>query len=174
MKKSDIYEITIKILGLYLFFTSIGLLRDMLTTFAVMTQTNENPEFGNFDQTPFFILSIANFVFVVIFSAFLTFKTKSIVSFVCNQKDFEETSSIFADRKVIYEIALVIMGLLLIIWTLPDFAFKLKNHFQTVQNNMLTIDQNADFIFPSIIKIIIGIVTIIYAKSIATILEREK
>lgn len=174
MKKSDIYEIAIKILGLYLFFTSIGLMRNVLTTFVVMTQAKQNPDaFGDFDQTPFFILSIANFAFVILFAAFLTLKTKTIVKFVCRPTDYEETSSFFADRKVIYELALVIMGLILAVWTLPDFAFKLKSHIQLVQCNMPTKDYDTNFIITSAIKIFIGLITIIYAKSISTILVKD-
>ncbi len=171
MKKSDIYEISIKILGLYLFFTSIGLLRDVLTTFALMTEAKHNPDaFGEFDQTPFLILSIANFVFVILFAAFMTLKTKTITKLVCKPTDYTETSSLFADRKVIYEMALVIMGLLLIVWTLPDFVFKLKNHIELVQLNTPTNYLDTNFIITSAIKIVVGLIAIIYAKSISTIL----
>jgi hypothetical protein len=174
MKKSDIYEISIKILGLYLFFTSIGLVRDILTTFAVWTQAKQNPDaFGDIDQTPFLILSIANFLFVILFAAFMTLKSKTITKFVCKPQDYEETSSLFADRKVIYELALVIMGLLIIVWTLPDFAFKLKNHVQLVQSNMPTKDYDTNFIITSAIKISVGLIAIINAKSISTILIKD-
>lgn len=174
MKKSDIYEIAIKILGLYLFFSSIGLLRDLLTISVVMTQTKQNPDaFGGIDQTPFFILSIAYFVFVILFALFLIFKTKSIVKLVCRPADYEETTYLFADRKVIYEIALVIMGLLMILWTLPDFAFKLKSYIQYTQNNIPTKDYDTNFIIISAIKIVVGLVAIIYAKSISTTLAKD-
>ena len=172
MKKSDIYEIAIKILGLYLFFTSIGLLLDILTTFAVITQTKPRP-FGGFDPAPFFILSTANFAFVILFAAFLTLKTKTIVKFVCRPTDYEETSSLFADRKVIYELSLVIMGLLLILWKLTDFVFKLKTHIQLIQSNMPTKDYDTNFIITSVIKIVIGLIAIIYAKSISTFLVKD-
>ncbi len=174
MKKSDIYEIAIKILGLYLFFTAIGLLRDVLTSFAVMTQAKQNPDaFGDFDQTPFFILSIANFLFIIFFATFLTFKTKTIVKLVCNPTDYNETSTLFADRKVIYEMALVIMGLLLIVWTLPDFAFRLKNHIQLIQSNLPTKGYDTNFIITSAIKIVVGLIAIVYAKPISTILVKD-
>jgi hypothetical protein len=174
MKKSDIYEIAIKILGLYLLFTSIGLLRDVLTTYAVTTQARQNPEaFGDFDQAPFFILSIANFVFVILFATFMTLKTKTIVNLVCKSTDYEETSSLFADRKVIYEIALAIMGLLLIVWTLPEFAFKLKNYVQLVQSSRAIKDYDTNFLATSAIKIVLGLIAVIYAKSIATMLVKD-
>lgn len=174
MKKSDIYEISIKIFGLYLFFTAIGLLLDVLTTFVVWTQEKQNPNaFGDFDQTPFVILSIVNFLLVILFAIFMTLKSKTITKFVCKPADYEATSSLFADRKVIYELALVIMGLLIIIWTLPDFVFKLKNHIQLVQSNIPTNNYDTNFIITSAIKISVGLIAIIYAKSISTILIKD-
>jgi hypothetical protein len=174
VKKSDIYEIAIKILGLYLFFTSIGLLRDVLTTFTVMLQAKQNPDtFGDLDQSSFFILSIANFLLVIVFATFLTFKTKAIARVICKQTDYEETSALFADRKVIYEMALVLMGLLIIVETIPDFSIKLKNHIQLVQSSMPTKDYDTNFLIISAIKIIVGLIAVIYAKSISTILIKE-
>jgi hypothetical protein len=174
MKKSDIYEIAIKILGLYLFFTSIELLRYVLTTFSVITQARQNPDsFGDIDQTPFLILSITNFTGVILFALLLTFKTTTIVKFVCKPTDYNETSSLFADRKVIYEMSLVIMGLLLIAWTLPDFAFRLRSHIQLIQSGIPTKDYDTNFLFTSAIKILVGFISIIYAQTISTVLVKD-
>ncbi|MBK9801296.1 MAG: hypothetical protein IPP56_16770 [Bacteroidetes bacterium] len=174
MKKSDIYEIAIKILGLYLFFISIGLLRETLTTYTVMLKSNQTPDsFGNFDQTPFFILTLANFVLQIIFASILTFKTKTLAKLICKPTDYNETASLFVDRKVIYEIALVIVGLLTIIWTLPDFAFKLKGHIQLVQSNLQTKNNDTNFIITSTIKLIVGLIAIIYARPISKSLAKN-
>src|SRR5688500_5773200 len=113
MKKSDIYEIAIKILGIYLFFTCIGLLSDVLATLAMMSQTDQFTPGDTSMYRMLFLLSIANFLFVALFTAFLTFKTRTIVKFVCKPADYEASSTLFADRKVMYEMALVVMGLLL-------------------------------------------------------------
>lgn len=176
MKKSDIYEVAIKILGLYLFFTSIGLLRDVFSSIAVALI--ETKQFSNrhndFNQTPFVILSITNFVIVIVFAAILTFKSKSIVKSVCKPSDYSETASLFADRKVIYEIALIIMGLFLILWTLPDLAIKLKRHIQLVQNNAPSHLFDTDFIITSVIKIAIGLLAVIYGKSFSRFLTKDE
>lgn len=170
MRKSDIYEVAIKIFGLYLLFTSIDLLTAMLTTVVMLTQVKQHPQaFGSFDQMPFFILSVANFVLVVLFALFLILKTKAIVKFVCNPTDYEETGSLFADRKVIYEIALVLMGLLLTVWILPDFVITLKEHIIVVQSDMPTDQYNTNFMITAAIKIVVGIMVIIYAKSLSTL-----
>jgi hypothetical protein len=174
MKKSDIYEIVIKIVGIYLFFTSIGLLRDLLSAIAAIMQLIQNPDaYGDFDQTPFLILSIAYFVVVILFAALLTLKTKTIVKLVCKPSDYEETSSLFADRKVIYEIALVIMGLLLILWTLPDFAFRMRNYMTLVRSHIQPENYDTNFIGASAIKIVIGLIAVVYAKSISKVLIRD-
>lgn len=174
MKKSDIYEIAIKILGLYLFFTCTALLREVLTYILSMVNNSLQPNTnGGFNETPFFILALVNLVFVVWFASFLTFRTKTIVRLVCISEDYEETSTLFADRKVIYEIALVLMGLLLIIWTLPDFVFQLKNYYSMVQFNVDNKNYIKSFILTSAIKIIVGLIAIIYAKAIAKIIVRD-
>lgn len=174
MKKSDIYEIAIKILGLYLFFTAIGLLNDLFQTFALMMQAKVNPElFSDFDQTPFFALSVGNFMVVVLFASFLTFRTKAIVKYVCKPIDYVETSTLFADRKVIYEIALVVMGLLLIIWTLPDLAFKWKKYIQQTNGGLDTKFIDNSFIVAAAIKIIVGLVSVAFAKTFSALFVRE-
>jgi len=173
MKKSDIYEVAIKIMGLYLFFTSISLIREILMAFALISQEKQfNVTADDFSKT-MLILSIVNFVLVILFAAFLTFKTKSIVKLVCKQTDFEETSSLFADRKVIYEIALVVMGMLLFLWTIPEFVFKLKNYFLFGQIKMPDMYNEKYFIGVALIKIIVGLLSIIFAKWIASILVKE-
>ena len=174
MKKSDIYEIAIKILGLYLFFTVIGLLRDLLFAFAYMDEAKRNSDlFEQIDPTPYFILSIANFMVVILFASFLTFKSKAIVKLVCKSTDYNETATLFTDKKVIYEMALAIMGLLLIVWTLPDLAFRLKNYIQFVQNDMPTKNYDTNFLITSTIKIIVGLIAIIYARAISIFLIRD-
>lgn len=174
MKKSDIYEIAIKILGLYVFFRVVGLIYDLLATFAVMAQEQEFLGSSDNVYLMLFLLSIVNFVVVFLFAWFLTFKTKAIVKYVCKPIDYEETSSLFADRKVIYEIALAIMGLLLILWTLPDFIIKLKNYMVLSEMDMPRTDPETNFIITAGIKIVVGLIAVIYAKSIAPFLAQDK
>lgn len=172
MKKSDLYEISIKILGIYLFFTSISFLREIVMVFSwILSQ--EYSEADNAFYTELLVFSLADFVLVILFASLLTFKTKAIVKFVCKQSDYEETSTLFADRKVIYEMALVIMGLILIAWTIPDFVFRLKNYLQADTSMMPNKPNENSFIIIAVIKVVVGILSIVYAKSIATTLVQE-
>jgi len=175
MKKSDIYEVAIKILGLYLFVIVIGTLRDLLTNFAILSAAKQNPDaFGQFSQTPFFLVSFFNFVLLTLFASLVTFKTKAIVKRICSPTDFEENAKLFADRKVIYEIALVLTGLLLIVWTLPDFAFKLANYIKLVQSKSPTETYDNNFLITSSLRIIAGLFAILTAKSLATFFAKDK
>jgi hypothetical protein len=70
--------------------------------------------------------------------------------------------------------SLVITGLLLVIWTLPEFAYKLKNYIQLLQINMTTKYNDTNFLITSAIKIVLGIIAVIFAKSISTALVKDK
>lgn len=171
MKKSDIYEIAIKLMGLYLFFTSIELIQYLLTTLVVMVDAQHDQDQSFYLMM--FLVTCVIFVLVILFASFLTFKTKAIVKYVCKPIDYEETAALFADRKVIYEIALVVMGLLLIVWTLPDFIFKLNNYMQLTEIDMPQVDPGTNFLIVAAIKIFVGLIAVIFAKSIAPFLGKD-
>ncbi len=174
MKKSDIYEVAIKLLGIYLFFNAIESVNNVLNYCVMYVQTKDNPElFGNFDQRPLFILSIVNLILVILFASLLTFKTKMLVKLVCKPDDYTDTASLFADRKVIYEIALLIMGLFTIVWALPDFIFQVKNYLQ-LKDSLPDNDNSTNFILQSGIKIMIGVAAVMYANTIAKLFVRSK
>lgn len=174
MKKSDIYEITIKIFGLYLFFTSLGLFNSIIIRYFTYLELNNPPiSSENISPKTFFYIEIAHLCLVLIFASFLTFKTKTIVRFVCGKSDFEETSTLFADRKTIFEIALVIMGLFLVIWTFPNFVLELKNHLFKKQLLDPSQENETTYFFISIFKIIVGLIAVFYSKSIAKFIAKE-
>lgn len=175
MKKSDLYEIAVKLLGLYLFFISLGLLRDVYSAAAFLVQEQQFAEIRrNFGLWLLLILEVAHFVFVVLLASLLTFGTRAIVKLICKPADYQENIGPIADRKVIYEIVLVVTGLLLIVWTLPDFAFKLKNYLQTGGDDLLVINADKNFIASSVIKIVVGLAAVLYAGRLSSLLVRTK
>lgn len=172
MKKSDIYEISIKILGIYLFFSSIVMLRDLIYLMAMWFQSKS--DFGDDVLVEMLVFGLLNFVLVIVFASFITFKTKRIVKFVCQKTDFEESAALFAHKKVIYEMALVIMGLLLIAWTIPDFVFRMMNYFaqdSQVQERKLF---QTDFVIVAIIKLVVGMISITGANYISALLVKDR
>lgn len=168
MKKSDVYEIAIKILGLYLVVIVISQLREVFTYSAVLLQTKNDPDsFQGIDQTPVFIVTIISFLVLVAFAGLLIFRTRKVTSLICDKQDYEETAKLFVNRKVIYEIALTIVGLLMILLTLPDFALKLKNYLFLVQNDSSTNVYDNSFLIIAGLKIIMGFLTLSFSKFVS-------
>lgn len=174
MKKSDIYEIAIKILGIYLVSILLWQLRDILASILLVIQSKSNPKiFEGFDQTPMIIVSISAFLVVTFISWLLIFKTKSITKLVCKSTDYEDAVTLFAEKTTIYEIALTIVGLLLFVETFPDFAYKLKNYLQTIKNDYPQKQYETMFFVTSLIKIVTGIIAIVYSTQLAKFFAKK-
>jgi|SRR5690606_26000009 len=175
MTKSDIYEIALKILGLYLVTLVIVQLREVITYATILIQAQDNPNIiGNFNQTPILIVTVCSFLALAAFTWLLLFKTKTIVKLICKQEDFEESVKLFTDKKTIYEIALTIVGLLTIILTLPDFTYRLKNYIQLIQTDFSTESYDRSFLVTAGVKILIGVIVVIYSKAISNYFSKDK
>jgi hypothetical protein len=156
MKKSDVYEITIKILGIYLLVADISKLPGLLT-FLRGHGSEINAEQG-IEQVNLLWINGLSFALLLILAIFLIAKTKFITRLVTNVSDQQENVKLFADRKVIYEIALVIIGGLLIVNSLPDLVYRLYN--------LSTVGDQRDVV-SSCARIFIGIISVAYGKRIA-------
>lgn len=156
MKKSDIYEITIKVLGVYLLVSNLSKIPGFFTflkSFSAISAADHANE-----QMNLFWLNIINFIFLLALSVFLIAGTKLITRLITDTTDRQEDVKLFAESKVIYEIALIIIGGLLIVNTVPDLLYRLYNLSSGT-------DQNA--IMSSVAKILVGILTVAFGKRIA-------
>src|SRR5688572_7123191 len=109
MRKADIYEITLKILGLYLFATSvIGGIQSVLTSFAYFGEVKASQDSDEMNWMVILGISIAQLTLLVFVSAFLFFRANYIVRKICPRTDFEENARLLAEPRAIYEIALII------------------------------------------------------------------
>ena len=156
MKKSDVYEITIKILGIYLLVADISKLPGLLT-FLSSHDGTMNHEQGA-EQINALWINGLSFALLLILAVFLIAKTKSITRVVTSPIDYQENAKLFADRKVIYEIALLIIGGLLIVNTLPDLIYRIYN---------LTNAADQQSVISSCSRLFIGIITVAFGKRIA-------
>jgi hypothetical protein len=93
---------------------------------------------------------------------------------VCKKEDYQQTAKLFTDKKTIIEIALILFGLIAIVWTVPEFAVKLKNHINLLQNEFTVNSTDKSFLYIAGLKSIIGILAIAYAKSIASAMSKEE
>jgi len=174
MKKSDIYEFAIKILGLYLVVSVIDHLREVITYVTVLIQAHDKPElFGGFNQTPVFIVTVFNFLLITTFTWLLIFKTKKLTSLICTKEDYSETTKLFTDKKTIIEIAIILVGLMTIIWTIPEFGIKLRNYVYLAQNSFSSTMNDKSFLWIGGLKIVVGIIAVSYAKTISSYFSKE-
>ena len=178
MKKSDIYEIAIKILGLYMLMTTvIGTLHEYLTLFAVTSDSNSNT-YGTEQPsyTPYLVIAIGNLLLMLVLSLLFIFKTRAIVKIICSTTDFEENVKLFADQKVVYEIAITMTALIIILWTLPEFGVKLKNYIQVekMQGKGWHTTFDTNFLITSGTKIIVGLFILVSVKPLANYFGMNK
>lgn len=176
MKKSDIYEITIKILGLYLFATSvISAIDGLIQAFGFVAMNKQ--EAGVDDHTnwnAYLIIAIANLVLLFAASAFLFFKAHYIVRKICSSSDYEENAKLFAEPKAIYEMSLIVTGLLLIIWTLPEFAYSLKNYIEAERLKVDHHTSDLKYMWLSVAKIVIGTFLLLLARQLSGYFGKSK
>jgi hypothetical protein len=175
VRKSDIFEVAIKILGLYFLVTVIGTLRDILTyvAFDIQAKQDSDPS-QQFTLVPFFVASFVIFILMISFAFLLIFKTKAVVKRVCSPSDFEETAQLFTEKKVVYEMALIITGLLLIVWTLPEFAFRLMDYILLIRGGAHAKSYDTNFLIIAALKILVGFFSIAKAKSLSLFFAKEK
>lgn len=166
MKKSDIYEIAIKILGIYFLVTIIQL---MVGSLAYLSAMIFNKSFSS-NEMLFGGVSFFVFIIMILLDLCFIFKTDKIVRLICKSSDFEQDVQFAVSRKTVYEIALVLMGMIIIVWALPDFIYKMWNYVQSLQLST----QDKGSLVTSGIKIIIGLVAVVYSTAIANFLVKEK
>jgi hypothetical protein len=167
MKKADIYEITLKTLGLYLFATAvIGGIESVLSSFAFVGQAKENSD-SSMNWTVYLVIAVAQLALLVFFSAFVFFKANFIVRKICPTTDFEENAKLFAEPKIIYEIALIVTALLLIIETLPQFGYELKSYYQAEHDRFFKANASLKYLWISTAKLLVGIFLLLLARQLS-------
>lgn len=174
MKKIDLYEIAIKLLGLYLIVIILTELRDLiLYSTAWIQQMNRPQSVEDFDHTPFIIISGFCCLLLIALSGFFIFRTKQIAERICNKTEYVENVKIFTGRKTIYEICLVLIGLITIVLALPDFMAILINRIVLIQSEIPTGSYDTTIIIALGLKIGIGVISILYASALSNLLTRK-
>lgn len=175
MKKADLYEIAVKILGLYLIVILLNQIRELALylTFFFQSQNQIEQSSQNGQMSMFLVALLGTFI-LAIFVFLLIFRTKQVTRVISRPEDYTEDIKLFAEKKTIYEISLVIIGLLTLVLTVPDFIFRLKGYIQLVQNGFPKPKNETAFLIIDGIKVVIGALALIYAKSLASKLAKER
>ena len=174
MRKADIYGVAIKILGLYLLVSflekafEIGIYAYGYLGFQEVQGLSLSAHLITLVITGLVLLTAFFIAWMFIF------KTKWVVAKICSQSDFEENATLFLDTKVIYELSIIITGLVLIVWTLPDFIFRCFAYLTQLKHGEAVQVRDYNFLVTSVFKLLIGILAILLAKSISSRLAKDK
>ena len=138
MKKKDIYEITIKIIGIiatYKFIESLIATVIVYITFHSIS-TNMKFDFMGISQTNYSILYLLSIVFYGLFSFLFLFKTDKILSLL-RLNDFSEFT-LQIEKKTIYHIVVLTIGFFMLTYSgnqLMSNTFATKNPTSTEQTS---------------------------------------
>ena len=103
MKKSDIYEIAIKILGLYLFLYILDFLKESLAYFSIFAQYQiAETQLNTVNFTPIFVVAALNLLLLIALDWLLLFRTEKITKILCKKEDYVEDLKILTNKILSY------------------------------------------------------------------------
>ncbi|MFJ1365887.1 hypothetical protein ACILDU_05510 [Capnocytophaga canimorsus] len=148
MKKRDIYEIAIKLLGIYVAFITLNQCKDFLALLFFI------PDYKNVFDNDWTIL-FSGFVLIgtLLITYLLLFKTQKIVKLIAQPSD-EEIVNVQFSKKQLYQICLVLSGILTIVFSIWEFIDVARSFFLYLKDTGLQFNK-IHWLFP-IVKVIIG------------------
>lgn len=170
MKKKDLLDLSIRIVGIILFVYSINSIKELLiyTALPIMGAT------GN--QRPMIIgLLIFTILIQWVIAAILLFKSKTLTT-VFLKNDIHETEvalPAYSARNII-KIGLIFIGTTLILLTLPEFIVGLVKYVTVVQQNSPNMRFDSTAVIISGLKIFLSVVLIYFADQISRFICQTK
>lgn len=174
MKKSDIVEIAVKILGLYLFIMVFQSIVELSSAILMITTFSYDSKDAESWKNILILLSVFKLVLLTSFAILLTFGSATVTKKICRKEDFNSDASLIADKKTMIEIALIIIGGLLFTNELPAFTQALYTQISLVQQHIPAPETNESFLYVSFAKIVLGLILIFYSKLFSLWLSKGK
>ena len=172
MKKTDIFDITIRLFGLYFFIHAIFSIKDLIIIVGT-TAITASEKYDHGATTNLILVYCFNFVFQLLICCLLIFKSKFITDKLI-KPDSDVLITVSLDRQAILELASIIAGGLTLTFTVSKFGQQLVNYVAFIQNEYTFKFADKTSLIFSAINIIIGLVLIVKAKPIATLLAKNK
>ena len=179
MKKVDIYEILLKVFGLYFLFSILMKIEVFFITIwsALQFETfNNDPSeglFQNIKWLPTILIIILYFGLLFFLFYMLFYKTDTIIKRIAKPADYETMTISFINQKFTYKLISIVFGLLMIGNSIPDLIIAINEKIYYVQNNFDYSNFSNVGITSNAIKTIIGLVLIIGAELFASLLSKK-
>lgn len=160
MKKTDIYEIVLKIFGLWMVYITISIIPSLLWVFESI-------------EIQVILYSLFGPILSILFTYFLLFKTKSLVNVISQEEDNNEIYNLSIHSLSLYYLACIILGLFLIINTIPSMVDDIISWWQMnkYSNYAGYIPQSRAFTIHAI-ELAIGLILIVSHKRIAPFIQK--
>jgi len=156
MTKTQIFDFAITLLGIYVF---VSTLRNLVFYGSYFS-------FNSFSDVNFskYIFGFVEYIVLMLFSLILIFKTRLVIKLFHKPEEEELTLQIsLTDKSLVYEVAIVIIGLVSIMYTLPNLVVEIDK-FLTNKNQYLNLHKS-EFIL-TIMKLVMGFFAIVFSKDI--------
>ncbi|MDT9498540.1 hypothetical protein [Capnocytophaga canimorsus] len=159
MKKRDIYEIAIKLLGIYVAFITLNQCKDFLALLFFI------PAYKNVFDNDWTIL-FSGFVLIgtLLITYLLLFKTQKIVKLIAQPSD-EEIVNVQFSKKQLYQICLVLSGILTIVFSISEFIHVARNFSLSLKDAGLQFNK-IHWVFP-IVKVIVGVLLVKFSVALS-------
>jgi len=160
MTKTQIYNIVIKILGLSIFVTTFGHLVNFISYYAYDSFSQMAHEEGRM----YFITGLFEYIILFPFSLVLIFRTRFVINLFHKPEEEEPSLQIsLSDKSLIFEVAIVIIGLVSIMYTMPNLVVEIDK-FIVNKSQYFTLHRS-EFIL-TIMKLVMGFFAIVFSKDI--------
>lgn len=177
MKKVDIYEILIKTFGLIFLFQGLSRLEYLITTIVSIYQFQNikgDAAFSSFiaiDTT-----SIAVIFYFLIYGGlfyFFFFKTSKLIKLIAKGDDYTTIVTPFLNRESTYKLILIILGLVLIVNSIPICVSLINEKILAVQADSTFATYKQSTLIINVVKTFIGCTLVIGADVIGMLLIRK-
>ncbi|MBN2597409.1 MAG: hypothetical protein JXR82_11550 [Marinifilaceae bacterium] len=160
MKKSDIIDLALKIFGIYVIIAALLYLKDLHFIKSMFTQNI--PDYMDFVGLGLFL---AGGIITFIIGYLLIFKSSKVAKKICKE-DFDINLAIDPNYSKTLEISLVIFGLYILIFQLPNFISGISQIATHFFENFPMNQQTMAYGIGSIIHYILGYVLLTNSKAI--------
>lgn len=161
------WKLLIKIIGLWLLFSCISVIPQF---FSMISSVNGSIDFQSLPLL--LVISFATIIILVIIIRLFLFKTDWIIEKLKLKDNFkEERIDISIKSTTVLTIAIIIIGALILIESLPGFCSDLITFLQ--QKELLKDYPQTGWLIYHFIKIIIGYLLLTNAKNFTKFIEKE-
>lgn len=177
MKKTDIYEIVIKILGLVLLYqtlSQLGYIVYSVIEMFVPRSMDSLDGIGLSIEKAMQMIFLGAFIMLLLTSFLLIFKAHNIARFINKGIEEDTVWNLSIDRATIYEMTLLVIGAITLIQSGPTLLIRFNNWLRASRLQIEFTDQPTYYIWIELVKALIAIVLIVFAKSIATFINKRK